>query len=319
VPLAAKDADQWRSVLLFVDRYDQPTVPAMFDFANPDSHSPQRFQTTVPQQALFLMNSPFMKEQSDALARCVPKVGSEPDSKSVRALYERVLLREPSVAEEELAGRFFADAEALQEQVPFVWSYGTQEVEMNQDGEVRIGPFAKFGSLSQKDSRWAHTEKIPDPKWGYAFWAKQSGHTGNGSVATAARWKAPRAMTLRVVGQVKKPSDKGNGVRVFVLSESRGLLKDLLIEPAQSGEVVVSEVKLAKGESLTFAVGSEGDTNSDSFEWRLSLYEKDRLVSDARRDFCGLGDWPLNRSKAQTPLAQLAQVLMMANEFQFID
>ena len=126
-------------------------------------------------------------------------------------------------------------------------------------------------------------------------------------------------MTVRLVGQLKKPSDKGNGVRVFVLSEGKGLVKDVLVEPAKTGEVVVNEVSVAAGESVTFAVGAEGDTNSDSFEWKLEVYEGDRLLSEAKRDFCGLDGWPMNRTKAQAPLAQLAQVLMMANEFQFID
>ena len=39
-----------------------------FDFASPDTHCPQRFTTTVPQQALFLMNSPFVVEQARRLA-----------------------------------------------------------------------------------------------------------------------------------------------------------------------------------------------------------------------------------------------------------
>ena len=319
VPLKSKDADQWRSVLLFVDRYDQPTVPAMFDFANPDSHSPQRFQTTVPQQALFLMNSPFMKERSEVLVGRVPQVGSGPNAEVVKALYERVFLREPSADEVELAGRFFAEAEGLQEEVPFAWSYGTQEVARDASGKVTIGAFTKFAKMDAKDGRLTHTGKVPDEKWGYAFLTKQSGHTGNGEISPAARWTAPKAMTVRLVGQLKKPSDKGNGVRVFVLSEGKGLVKDVLVEPAKTGEVVVNEVSVAAGESVTFAVGAEGDTNSDSFEWKLEVYEGDRLLSEAKRDFCGLDGWPMNRTKAQAPLAQLAQVLMMANEFQFID
>ncbi len=35
-----------------------------FDFASPDTSTPQRYTTTVPQQALFLMNSPFVVEQA---------------------------------------------------------------------------------------------------------------------------------------------------------------------------------------------------------------------------------------------------------------
>src|SRR4029079_7321182 len=89
VVLTSQEADTRRSVYLFVDRYDQPTVPAMFDFANPDRHSPQRFVTTVPQQALFLMNSPFMVAQAEKLASQVPGSGGAIDEKVIAELYRR--------------------------------------------------------------------------------------------------------------------------------------------------------------------------------------------------------------------------------------
>ena len=41
-----------------------PGLFRVFDVASPDTHAPKRFQTTVPQQALFLMNSPFLLDQS---------------------------------------------------------------------------------------------------------------------------------------------------------------------------------------------------------------------------------------------------------------
>ncbi len=41
---------------------------AAFDFASPDQHVPLRYTTTVPQQALFLLNSSFMAEQAEHLA-----------------------------------------------------------------------------------------------------------------------------------------------------------------------------------------------------------------------------------------------------------
>lgn len=52
-----------RSVYGVVDRLNLPSVLRTFDFASPESSRPQRHQTTVPQQALFLMNSPFIEEQ----------------------------------------------------------------------------------------------------------------------------------------------------------------------------------------------------------------------------------------------------------------
>jgi hypothetical protein len=101
-------------VYVFVDRYEQPTVPAMFDFANPDCHSPQRFVTTVPQQALFLMNSPFMRSQAERLAAPPPDAAGAADAHVIETLYRRVLQREPGPGEVELALRFISDARSLQ-------------------------------------------------------------------------------------------------------------------------------------------------------------------------------------------------------------
>src|SRR3954452_4940725 len=57
-----------RSVYGFIDRQFLPGAFRVFDFANPDMHSPQRSETTVPQQALFFMNAPFVVEQGRSLA-----------------------------------------------------------------------------------------------------------------------------------------------------------------------------------------------------------------------------------------------------------
>jgi hypothetical protein len=57
-----------RTVYGFIDRQNLPGLFRSFDFASPDASSPQRFTTTVPQQALFLMNSPFVIEQAKHFA-----------------------------------------------------------------------------------------------------------------------------------------------------------------------------------------------------------------------------------------------------------
>jgi cytochrome c553 len=57
-----------RTVYGFIDRQNLPGMFRSFDFASPDASSPQRFTTTVPQQALFLMNSPFVIEQAKHFA-----------------------------------------------------------------------------------------------------------------------------------------------------------------------------------------------------------------------------------------------------------
>jgi hypothetical protein len=68
-------------------------VLRVFDFANIDSSTPQRAATTVPQQALFLMNSPLVLAQAEALA-ARPEIDAASDfAERVQALYGRVLSR----------------------------------------------------------------------------------------------------------------------------------------------------------------------------------------------------------------------------------
>ncbi|WP_165075009.1 PSD1 and planctomycete cytochrome C domain-containing protein [Paludisphaera rhizosphaerae] len=92
-----------RTVYGFIDRQNMDGVYRAFDFAIPDATNPKRFVTTVPQQALFLMNSPFVQSQAKRLSEAVD---SADRAVAVRTLYERVLGRHPDAREAELALAF---------------------------------------------------------------------------------------------------------------------------------------------------------------------------------------------------------------------
>lgn len=101
-----------RTVYGFVERQNLPGVFRTFDFASPDTSSSQRFQTTVPQQALFLMNSPFALDQARQVMRR-PDVVNAPDSDArVRRMYAVILQRQPDAEEREWATRFLAGIDA---------------------------------------------------------------------------------------------------------------------------------------------------------------------------------------------------------------
>ncbi|HSI64726.1 MAG TPA: hypothetical protein VLE43_16475, partial [Candidatus Saccharimonadia bacterium] len=75
-----------------------------------------------------------------------------------------------------------------------------------------------------------------------------------------------------------------------------------------------------------FIVDAEnGDTNSDSFDWRPAIYGLDAatgkavLLTKSDDDFNDASHWPPKRPRPQNPLSQLVQVLLMSNEFQFVD
>ena len=122
VPIAEPPYSTRRAVYGFIDRQNLDGIFRTFDFASPDATSPRRFVTTVPQQALFLMNSPFVVEQARHLAEDIEAQASDP-AERVRLFYRRVLGRSPEEREIVLAQRF------LQQQAdkgvpPPTWQYG---------------------------------------------------------------------------------------------------------------------------------------------------------------------------------------------------
>ncbi|HXD84867.1 MAG TPA: DUF1553 domain-containing protein, partial [Urbifossiella sp.] len=101
-----------RSIYGTIDRSNFPGTFRSFDVASPDQHSPQRFQTTVPQQALFLLNSPFVVEQARTLAnRGDVKSATAPHDRIAR-LYRAALGRNPTTEELALARAFIGDGKS---------------------------------------------------------------------------------------------------------------------------------------------------------------------------------------------------------------
>jgi len=97
-----------RTIYGLIDRQNLPAVFRTFDFANPDTSSQGRFHTTVPQQALFLMNSPFVIEQARSLAQRDEVKRAATLAEKIEALYRLVFERAASRAEIQLAEQFLA-------------------------------------------------------------------------------------------------------------------------------------------------------------------------------------------------------------------
>ena len=114
VPLLSEPFSVRRSIYGFIDRQNLPGLFRTFDFVAPDSSAPQRLQTTVPQQALYLLNSPFMQQQTAALANRISPQQNASDSAAVEPriqnLYELIYSRSPTADELQLGKDFLADA-----------------------------------------------------------------------------------------------------------------------------------------------------------------------------------------------------------------
>ncbi len=98
-----------RTLYARIDRKFLPPVLRSFDFANPDVHAPERHSTTVPQQALFLLNSEWLIDRARALARRAEESAASPEAR-IQNLYRFIHQRSPSPQELALGQTFLATA-----------------------------------------------------------------------------------------------------------------------------------------------------------------------------------------------------------------
>ncbi len=74
-----------RSVYLMTQRFQRHPYLALFDGPDTNTTTEQRATSTVPQQALFLMNNPFQAEQAEGLARRLMAASADPRRRIVLA------------------------------------------------------------------------------------------------------------------------------------------------------------------------------------------------------------------------------------------
>jgi hypothetical protein len=101
VNLVSEPYSRRRSIYGYIDRANLPDLLTQFDFANPGEPNTRRGATIVPQQSLFLMNSPFTIVIIRHIVRR-PEVQTAiafGEAAGVQALYRVVLQRTPNQLE----------------------------------------------------------------------------------------------------------------------------------------------------------------------------------------------------------------------------
>src|SRR6185295_6782289 len=212
-----------RSVYLFIDRQNLPGTFRNFDFASPDTHSPQRYTTTVPQQALFLMNSPFVIEQVGALMKR-PEIDGEREMEGrIRKLYKLIFGRLPAADELEI-GRRFLEIELKKSGPvaggPSPWQYGVGRYDETAKKVADFKPLPHFTGMA-----WQGGAKLPDPKLGWVLMTAEGGHPASASIGGAIRrWTAPCDGAIAVNGMLGHRQKDGDGVRARIVSSQAGEL-----------------------------------------------------------------------------------------------
>jgi cytochrome c553 len=91
-----------------VKRRELHAMLRLNDFPDPTTHNASRDLTTTPLQQLFVLNSPFMQQQSAALAERVRREVPDDVPGQVRRVYKLLYGREPTDRQMQLAREFFA-------------------------------------------------------------------------------------------------------------------------------------------------------------------------------------------------------------------
>ena len=102
-----------RSVYVPLFRNTLLEVMEAFDVANPNVVSGRRSETTLPTQALYLMNSPFVNAEAERAGERIIRSGVS-DAERVRLVYRLALGREPSAVEADVVMKFIEESKTGQ-------------------------------------------------------------------------------------------------------------------------------------------------------------------------------------------------------------
>lgn len=106
-PFSAVYDHNQRSVYLMTQRLKRHPFLALFDGADPNASTAERRTTTVPTQALYFLNDPFVHRMSEKFAARVQGMGAD-EAQRVTAAYRLALGRSPTEVERAEAVEFLA-------------------------------------------------------------------------------------------------------------------------------------------------------------------------------------------------------------------
>jgi hypothetical protein len=324
ISLTTIPADQRRTVYAYLERERPLPLLKIFDVADPEQHTPARGETVVPQQALFLMNSPFMQEMSSRIDQSIGQT-----SDFVGELFRRILARNPSAEERKVIAAVTEGRSSVSEpEGERPWRYGAVSFDA---AAGRVREFRAFRYFT--GSSWQAASMLPDEKEGMASITAAGGSPGDTlENAVSRRWIAPRDLNVRVTSVLLQQRNQfaqrfhwTNGVRGSLVSSRNGLIGQWLIDGPASGSKIVDmdeskavanaeSIHVKAGDTLDFVVDSRDDPELDAFTWKIKIEDPAGPEAwDSEQDFQGPPVRPL------TSRARAAQVLLMSNEFAFVD
>ena len=314
VDITKKPFTKRRAVYARIDRQNLPGTFRTFDFASPDSHAAKRFETTVPQQALFQLNNPFVMEQAESMAVKIAQNGIRQTDETVRELFTGVLQRVPTEHELAAAMSFLTGTAVMVpgDNTGVGWHYGWGEIHSD---KTRVLRYEALPTCHEK--RWGGSDKLPDEKLGWCSLNREGGHTGHDlRHCPIRRWIADRDCSIKVRGFLKHSASDGDGVHGHILFQDR-TLGTARVHNSRS-ELATEDFSVRAGEPVDFVADCGANESHDSFTWQITIEQS--VNGRPVRTWDSTAEFSSEAATSRLgAVAQLAQTLMLANEFMFVD
>ncbi len=310
-------ADSCRSVYGFIDRYHLATTFVSFDVPHPDHHAPKRVETTVPQQALFLLNSPLLIRRAESLAYDPEFQKRTDDTSRIEWIYRKIHQRDPTATETADALEWLSKTEPADYAPRLGGSWEVRYARdvngvlsedttfpLFQDNSWRIGP-----DLATNSIRWIHA--TPD-----------GGHTADG-YSLILRWRAGGSGEVKMEGDIKR-TQKGGSALEWKISHDGMAQTTQPLGSNQTSRIDSEWIKVSAGSAVDFILRAPENVNNASVGWNLRIFGRETPDAPPAnlgtfKDHFPTPNDPAPEAKSGSPWADLIQMLWASNEFNFID
>ena len=339
-----------RSVYAFIDRRNLPEMFRTFDMANPEATVAQRFSSTVPQQALFMLNSPIIAQLARGLVEKKEFKDFRSDQQRIASLYASIYQRSPEPVEMKLGIRFLEEESGEKsEAVPeSQWKYGYGNYDEVGKKLPRLHVLQHYTGTS-----WQGSGRLPDLQYGNLHLNAKGGHPGPiPQLAAIRRWTAPRDMTVDIEGTLDHNLDEKareivaklpkaqrdaldkvyDGVNGFILHTAAGVPKEIWRGSARRGSANAAApgVVVKKNDTIDFVVHCNKQPHQDFFSWAPVVKitgMKEAMAPDPKTGSMVMNEWkaaddfapPSSKPKPLNVWEKYAQTLLLTNEMTYVD
>ena len=310
---------QKRSIYLRNKRSAPVSMLQLFDQPDIETNCTRRTQSTVPLQALSLMNSDIVTNAASAFAE--QSLLAAPED-PVDYIFQSALSRTPSSAERKALSDFVSSQTELylgKRGTQKVWAYGYGTVAETDSKLVSFIPFPHF-----ENDQW---QLGPGYPYKGSFWAGLNATAGHPGVdkPVILKWTSPITGTIKLTGMVEHPSPAGNGVRITVTTDQQGQRGQWQVAH-QRQDLAMTPFAVEADEVVYMVLDMNGELTSDNFNWNFDIQHigETREVVQTWNSITGFhgpldeSSWS-EKSARRRALVDLCHVLLSSNEFAYVD